>query len=182
MIKEKVKQGNRTGDQVVLIHKVFVQYSGIEEQDHILFLIIEQAILETLTIEKVDILCVINVLITDDKGIKEYNREYRDIDKATDVLSFPMQTFKKAGWKGLTEPELDEDTGDLPLGDIVISLESSERQADEYGNKAAYELAYLTIHSTLHLLGYDHDNEINEKAMHKKNKRIIKEMSFGVND
>jgi len=163
-------------------HKVFVKYSNIKEKDHKWFLIIEQAILKTLAIEAVDLLCVVNVLITDDNGISGYNKEFRKIDKATDVLSFPMQSFSKAGWEGLNEPEFDEDTGDLPLGDIIISMESAEKQAIENNNTVEYETAYLMIHSTLHLLGYDHYNEISEKQMHKKNKTIIKEMGFGVND
>jgi len=144
--------------------------------------IIEQAVNDTLAVEAVDMHCVVNVLMTDDEGISEYNQKYRDIDKATDVLSFPMQTFQQEGWSGICEPELDEDTGDIPLGDIVISIQSVERQAKEYNNQIEYELAYLIIHSTLHLLGYDHSNDINENAMHKKNKKIIQCMGFGVND
>jgi len=162
----------------VIDHKVLIQYSGIKEKEYSLFRVIKRAILETLTAEAVDMLCVVSVLITDDNGIREYNREYRDIDRPTDVLSFPMQVFKQAGWNGLSEAELDKDTGELPLGDIIISTESVKRQAKEYRNTDEYETVYLIIHSMLHLLGYDHDNEINEKKMHERNKQIIQKMGY----
>jgi len=143
---------------------------------------IRQAIQATLQREAVDMLCVVNVLASNDEMIREYNREYRHIDKATDVLSFPMQTFLQAGWSGLIDKEVDEDTGDLPLGDIIFSIETAKKQAEEYGNSVEYEIAYLMIHSTLHLLGYDHKDENSEKVMHKKNKSIIQEMGFTNND
>ena len=163
-------------------HKIIVQYDENINQEHSYNTIIHQAIIKTLHSEAVDMPCVVNVLITDDEGIREYNHEYRKIDEATDVLSFPMQTFLQTGWYGLSEPEFDEDTCDLLLGDIVISSESVERQAAEYGNTIEYETAYLIIHSSLHLLGYDHADETSEKLMHNKNEKIIQEMGFNIND
>ena len=160
-------------------HKVNILQSSGDASDSEYSGNIKNAVISTLRCEDVDKLCVVNVLISDDEGIREYNRDYRGIDKATDVLSFPMQMFLQAGWGGCNELEYDEDTGDLPLGDIVISFESAKRQAEEYGNSQEYEIAYLIIHSTLHLMGYDHDNETNEKAMHDKNKKIIKELDTG---
>ena len=157
-------------------HKIHVQYDDNLKHNNSFDTLVSNAIIKTLTSEAVDMPCVVNVLITDDVGIGEYNREYRKIDKATDVLSFPMQTFLQAGWKGLSEPEFDEDTGDLSLGDIIISLESVKRQSAEYGNTVEYEMAYLIIHSSLHLIGYDHDDETNEKIMHSKNEKIIQEI------
>jgi probable rRNA maturation factor len=106
------------------------------------------------------------VLITDDEGIRNYNYEYRGLDKPTDVLSFPMQTFRKAGWKGIYDPEFDESTGELLLGDIILSLETVKKHASEYGNTIEHETSYILIHSTLHLLGYNHIDENNEKIMH----------------
>ena len=163
-------------------HEIHVQCDERVKHDRSYDTIVSQAIIESLRSEAIDMHCVVNVLITDDEGIREYNREYRNIDTATDVLSFPMQTFLQTGWKSLSEPEFDEDTGDLLLGDIVISLESVERQAVEYGNTNEYETAYLIIHSSLHLIGYDHDDETGEKIMHSKNKKIIQEMGFNIND
>ena len=156
-------------------HVINVQSNGANPIDGI----IDNAVRATLQNEEVDVLCVVNVLITDDEGIREYNREYRSIDKATDVLSFPMQEFIRAGWSGHGELEFDEDTGELPLGDIIISEESVARQATEYGNTAEYETAYLITHSTLHLLGYDHVDESSEKVMHDKSKALMH--SLGLN-
>jgi len=157
-------------------HKIHIHYDENLKYDHSYDSIISKAVIGALVSEAVDKVCIVNVLVTDDEGIREYNREYRSIDKATDVLSFPMQTFLNAGWKGIGEPEFDEDTGDLLLGDIVISLESVERQAAEYGNTNEYEIAYLIIHSSLHLIGYEHDDDKNEKAMHGKSEQIIQEI------
>jgi len=86
-----------------------------------------------------------------------------------------MQDFYGAGWESLVHPEPDKESGMLPLGDILISIETAKKQALEYGNTDDYEIAYLIIHTTLHLLGYDHDCEENEKMMHEKNKLIIQE-------
>jgi len=130
---------------------------------------------KTLGSEAVDMPCVVNVLITDDAGIRRYNRTFRQIDKTTDVLSFPMQVFSQAGWGNCEEIEIDESTGSLPLGDILLSSESVRRQAFEYGNSIEHETVYLTVHSTLHLLGYDHDTGVSEKIMHEKNEQIIQE-------
>ena len=163
-------------------HRINIQYDENLKQDRSYDTLISQAIIKTLHSEAVDMPCVVNVLITDDEGIREYNREYRKIDEATDVLSFPMQTFLQAGWNSLCEPEFDKDTGDMTLGDIVVSLESVERQAAEYGNTIEYETAYLIIHSSLHLLGYDHADETGEKLMHSINEKIIQEMGFNIND
>jgi len=163
-------------------HKIDVQYSEGETPDGDLGCLVKKAILTALKSEAVDMLCVINVLITDDKEIGEYNKNYRCVDSFTDVLSFPMQEFSRAGWHGLIQAEIDEETGDLPLGDVIISLETVKRQAIDYGNSIEYEMIYLTTHSTLHLLGYVHDNIDDEKLMHIKSKEIIKEMGFTVND
>jgi len=170
------------GDGKNIEHKINVQFGENLRHDSSYDTLISRAVVETLLSEAVDMVCVVNVLMTDDDGIREYNREYRDIDKATDVLSFPMQIFVQAGWEGLNEPEFDERTGDLPLGDIVISLETVKRQAAEYGNTIEYETVYLIIHSSLHLLGYDHSDKKSEKMMHDKNEQVIQEMGFKVND
>jgi probable rRNA maturation factor len=135
--------------------------------------LIKHTIYATLQYEKVDVSCIVNVLITDDEGIRDYNYEYRGLDEATDVLSFPMQTFLKAGWGGIYNPVFDELTGELTLGDILISLETVKKHATEYGNTIEHETTYMIIHSTLHLLGYDHKDENSERIMDDKSKAII---------
>ena len=165
-----------------MTHKIYIQYSN-ENQQHIDYVnLVEQAVNKTLFMETADITCVINILITNNEGIHRYNRDYRGVDSITDVLSFPMQTFQHAGWGGCSHFEFDEDSGELPIGDIVISLERVKEQAVEYSNTVEYEIVYLVIHSTLHLLGYDHDNEDNEKVMHDKCKIVIRETGFNTDD
>ena len=144
--------------------------------------IIKKAVKATLINENVDAVCVVNVLATNDDTIKKYNKNYRGIDKATDVLSFPMQDFKKAGWGGCTVFEPDEDSGNIPLGDIVVSSETIKRYCEKTGVLWLYELTYMIIHSTLHLLGYDHITKKDEKLMFYKNKIIMQEMGFDADD
>lgn len=115
----------------------------------------------------------INVTIVDDNEIKELNREFRDIDKSTDVLSFPL------GEDGVYDynPETDA----LMLGDIVISAEHALAQADLYGHSIEREIAFLTVHSMLHLLGYDHvNNDEEEKEMFSRQEEILKIMGLEV--
>lgn len=117
--------------------------------------------------------CEINVLVTDDAGIREINRTSRNIDSATDVLSFPMFEMAPgelpADW---TEYE-DPDTGLVPLGDMCISLERAIAQAKEFGHTTRREVGYLTIHSMLHLLGYDHLDEGPQKRQMRAREEAI---------
>ena len=117
--------------------------------------------------------CEINVLVTDDAGIREINRTSRNIDGATDVLSFPMFELAPgelpADW---TEYE-DPDTGLVPLGDMCISLERAIAQAKEFGHSTRREVGYLTIHSMLHLLGYDHLDEGPQKRQMRAREEAI---------
>ena len=117
--------------------------------------------------------CEINVLVTDDAGIREINRTSRNIDSATDVLSFPMFELAPgelpADW---TEYE-DPDTGLVPLGDMCISLERAIVQAKEFGHTTRREVGYLTIHSMLHLLGYDHLDEGPQKRQMRAREEAI---------
>ena len=119
------------------------------------------AVLET---EGVAIPCEVDVLFTDDAGIHEINLEQRGVDAPTDVLSFPMFEFTPGQPPSADSAEKDPDTGLLPLGDMVLSLERAERQAAEYGHSAQRETAYLAVHSILHLLGYDHMDDGPQKA------------------
>ena len=117
--------------------------------------------------------CEINVLVTDDAGIREINRTSRNIDSATDVLSFPMFELAPgelpADW---TEYE-DPDTGLVPLGDMCISLERAIAQAKEFGHTTRREVGYLTSHSMLHLLGYDHLDEGPQKRQMRAREEAI---------
>ena len=114
------------------------------------------------------------MLITDDKGIHAINRASRNVDAPTDVLSFPMFSFDPgklpSDWEGYLDPE----TGRCPLGDMAISLERAASQAEQFGHSLRREVGYLTIHSALHLLGYDHLDEGPQKAqMRAEEEKII---------
>jgi probable rRNA maturation factor len=135
--------------------------------------LIKSAVLATLRHEQVDKPCVVTVLISDDEGIRLFNREYRDKDSSTDVLSFPMQEFCQSGWCGVITPEVDLVTGLIPLGDVIISTETILRQADEFGHSFFRETAHMVIHSTLHLLGYDHDNDEAEAKMRNIEEKLL---------
>ena len=117
--------------------------------------------------------CEINVLVTDDAGIREINRTSRNIDSATDVLSFPMFELAPgelpADWTDYEDP----DTGLVPLGDMCISLERAIAQAKEFGHSTRREVGYLTIHSMLHLLGYDHLDEGPQKRQMRAREEAI---------
>ena len=122
--------------------------------------------------------CILNVVLTDDNEIRRINREFRHLDKATDVLSFPMNEFLPGAYCG-NNAERDPETGAVNMGDMVISCEHVIAQAEEYGHSVYRELAYLTIHSCLHLLGYDHVDEGEEKrCMRAREEYIIGKTPF----
>ena len=120
---------------------------------------IRRCIEATLAAEGIMAPCEINVLVTDDEGIRAINAASRNIDKATDVLSFPMFELEPGNPPADWEDYLDPETGLCPLGDMAISLERAKIQAKEFGHSTKREVGYLTIHSMLHLLGYDHLDE-----------------------
>lgn len=120
---------------------------------------IKRCICGTLDAEGITVPCEINVLLTDDLGIRQINREYRNIDSATDVLSFPMFEFMPGEFPEEVSVLLDPGSGLLPLGDMAISVDRVQAQAAEFGHSKERELGYLTVHSILHLLGYDHMDE-----------------------
>ena len=119
----------------------------------------------------------INVLVTDDTVIREINKSTREIDKATDVLSFPMFQFEPGVLPEDWTMYLDPGSGRCPLGDMAISLERAVAQAQEFGHSTKREVGYLTIHSMLHLLGYDHLDEGEQKAqMRAEEEKIVSEI------
>ena len=119
--------------------------------------LLRNAVKTALSAEGMDYPCEINILLTDDEGIHEVNLEMRDIDRPTDVLSFPM--FDLAPGEHPDEMDADPATGRIPLGDMCISVERACAQAQEYGHSFEREICYLSVHSVLHLLGYDHLDE-----------------------
>ena len=118
----------------------------------------------------------VSVLITDDEGIHQINKETRDIDSPTDVLSFPILEFDEDGV--MIEESGDYDGDMLLLGDIVISLERAKAQAEEYGHTLQREVGFLTVHSTLHLLGFDHMEEPYTTLMRDREKEIMNIMDL----
>ena len=135
--------------------------------------IIRKCIKAVFEAEGVTVPLEINVLITNDQGIRLINAASRNMDKPTDVLSFPMFELTAGqppeDWRGYLDP----DTGLCPLGDMVISLERATQQAEEYGHTLKREVGYLTIHSMLHPLGYDHLDEGEQKAQMRAREEAI---------
>ena len=128
--------------------------------------------------ERVEVPCEISVLFTDNDGIQAINREMREIDRPTDVLSFPMFELEP-GVPPEDEDYLDPETGMCPLGDMCISLERAEEQAKEYGHSLERELCYLAVHSVLHLLGYDHlDEGPMKRQMRAREEAILGELGI----
>ena len=134
--------------------------------------LIKSAVNTALKAERVDVPCYVSVYLTGDEGIHELNLEYRDTDRPTDVLSFPMLELIPGEFEA-PEDEIDPDTGRLPIGDIAISVERAEAQAEEFGHSAEREVAYLTVHSVLHQLGYDHMDEGEEKRKMREREEAI---------
>ncbi len=118
----------------------------------------------------------VSLLLTGDDEIRRINRETREVDKATDVLSFPMLEFDHPAQYSFLEDQwemyADPDTGEIPLGDIVLSLDKVRAQADSYGHSEKREYAFLIAHSMLHLLGYDH-MEADERTVMEEHQRMI---------
>ena len=140
-------------------HKINLTFDILTFQRPAVSNIIKKCIQATLDAEGVTADCEINVLVTNDKGIHAINLASRQIDRPTDVLSFPMFQLEPGNPPEDWEEYLDFETDLCPLGDMCISLERAQAQAKEFGHSAKREVGYLTIHSMLHLLGYDHLDE-----------------------
>ena len=133
--------------------------------------LIRKTIRTALEAEGVTVPCEVDVLLTDDEGIHAVNLEMRGVDRPTDVLSFPSFDFRPGEVPG--EGDADPATGLVPLGDMCLSMERVKAQAAEYGHSNRRELAYLVTHSVLHLLGYDHLDEGEEKALMRAHEDVI---------
>ena len=140
--------------------------------------LIRKVIRTALAAEGVDFPCEVDVLLTNDSGIHAINREMRQVDRPTDVLSFPE--FDLTPGELPSAEDADPGTGLVPLGDMVISMERAAAQAKEYGHSNRRELSYLVVHSVLHLLGYDHLDEGPQKArMRAREEAILGELGIG---
>lgn len=141
--------------------------------------LLERVIAEAVRYEKCPYPCEINITLTDNYGIRKVNQEFRNLDVPTDVLSFPMVDYETPGDFSHLENEnakncyFNLDTQELLLGDIVISVERAKEQAEEYGHLLEREMAFLTAHSMLHLMGYDHMQEEERKVMEQRQEQIL---------
>lgn len=125
-----------------------------------------------------EIPCEISVFLVDDNYIREINKEQRNIDKPTDVLSFPMLEMDSGVYSPVeTDFDLDQDL--LVLGDIIISLETAKRQAEEYGHSFFREAAFLLTHGVFHLLGFDHENSEDERRMMEQQEQVLQKLNLG---
>lgn len=128
---------------------------------------IEKIVLDSLAYEGFEKPCEVSVSIVDNEEIRQINKQFRGIDRATDVLSFPLLSFEEG-----EKPDCNE-KDEVLLGDIIISIERAREQAEEYGHSLKREIAFLTAHSMLHLLGYDHMEEGEEAEMFARQKDIL---------
>ncbi len=138
-------------------------------------MLVRRAIEATLDYEQYQNVCEVSVTFTDNEQIHALNRKFRQVDRPTDVLSFPLFDYDGES----EEPPVDELVG--MLGDIVLSLEMAEHQAEEYGHSFEREVAFLCVHSMLHLLGYDHETDEEDEAdMRQRQSAIMEAMGLSV--
>lgn len=134
--------------------------------------LIKKAVNMALDAEGITERCAVSVMLTDDEGIRKVNREFRDVDSATDVLSFPLNELVPGNFSA-DGCEKDYDSGDVLLGDMMISIPRCEEQGREYGHGFEREIMYLSVHSALHLLGYDHVDEGEMKRAMRAREKLI---------
>ncbi len=144
--------------------------------------IVEEVAMEILDSEQCPYEVQINVLLTDNAGIREFNQEYRQIDRETDVLSFPNVDYEAPGDFEIDEDMeadyFDPDTGELILGDIIISVDKVLEQSESYGHSKKREFAFLVAHSMLHLCGYDHMEPDEAAVMEEKQEAALKKLGI----
>lgn len=133
----------------------------------------ERMVLDALAYENFPEPCEVSISIVDNVEIQQINQQFRNIDRPTDVLSFPLLTFEENEVYDRNEKD------EVLLGDIIISLERAREQAEEYGHSLLREIAFLTAHSMFHLLGYDHMTEEEEKEMFGKQEAILEQAGIG---
>ena len=154
-----------------MTHRISVTSNRKGINNPTLTALLRRAIRTALACEGVDLPCEINALLTDDGGIHQVNLAMRQVDRPTDVLSFPM--FDLTPGEHPDEYDIDPETDCVPLGDMCISVERARAQAAEYGHSFEREISYLCVHSVLHLLGYDHMDEGMMKQQMREHEEVI---------
>ena len=134
--------------------------------------VFEKVCMESLVYEEFDTDCEISLSLVNDEEIHEINKQFRNIDRPTDVLSFPQLTFEEG-----EEADVNEN-GEIVLGDIIISVDKAKEQAGEFGHSMKREMAFLAVHSMLHLMGYDHMVDEERKVMEAKQEEILKNCGY----
>ena len=162
------------------MNKINLTFDILTLQQPFITSVIRKCIDTTLAAENITVPCEINVLVTNDKGIHAINLASRQIDRPTDVLSFPMFELEPGNPPEDWEEYLDPGSDHCPLGDMCISLERAQLQAKEFGHSVRREVGYLTIHSMLHLLGYDHLDEAEMKRQMRAREEAIASMIPGM--
>lgn len=162
--------------------KINITYDVLSLQRYWISSTIRKSIAVALTAEGITTPCEINVMITNNHGIQAINAAMRQIDAPTDVLSFPMFQLEPGNPPKDWDVYLDPETNLCPLGDMVISLERTVAQAKEIGHSTLREISYLTIHSVLHLLGYDHLDEGPQKATMRAREKAIISALHGISE
>ncbi len=153
-----------------MTHDIIIS-SDLREDTEEIEDLLRKVIPAALAAEGMDMPCEVNVLLTDDAGIQAINQEQREVDAPTDVLSFPM--FVLSPGDKPSAADADPGTGMVPVGDMVLNLERARAQGEEYGHGTQREVAYLAVHSVLHLLGYDHMDEGPMKAQMRAREEAI---------
>ena len=165
---------------------ILIENEAEKELDFDYEAVTKAVIKKVLEIEKCPYETEINVLITGNDEIRRINNEFRDIDKATDVLSFPALDYKEPAVFDFVEDSPDEymnrETDELILGDIMVSADKVYEQAKEYGHSRKREFAFLITHSMLHLLGYDHIEDDERKIMEEKQENILRLLEISRNE
>lgn len=159
-----------------------IEYEAERKLDFAYEELIDSVILAALDAEECPYEAEVNIILTNDKQIHEINQEYRSIDRPTDVLSFPLIDYKVPGnFEGVedyAEDYFNLETGELMLGDIIISVDKLYEQADNYGHSVRRELAFLVAHSMFHLMGYDHMEEEERIIMERKQSELLDQMGI----
>ncbi len=159
-----------------------IEYEAEKKLDFDYESIIRNVVEEALDYEKCPYEAEVNVILTDNEAIQEINRDHRQIDRPTDVLSFPMIDYESPSQfdrlEDYVEDYFNPETGELVLGDIVVSVDKVEEQAEKYGHSQERELAFLVAHSMLHLCGYDHMEEEERLEMERKQEEILERKGY----